>query len=83
MKVQFTKAYDYTPSGERRVQIAYSPDGGPHGDGRYTVKRECGDAAIAEGSARDMTFNGADPALFDHDKSGEPGGSMRGEDGEA
>lgn len=83
MKVQFTEDYDYTPSGERRIQIAFKSDGGPHGDGRYTVKRECGEAAIADGKARDMTFNGADPALFDHDNSGAPGGGKGKSDVEA
>lgn len=45
MKVRFTSAYDYTPSRKHQVTIAY-PAGW-----RGTVKRECGDAAIAAGKA--------------------------------
>lgn len=75
MKVQFKADHDYTPSGDPRVQIAFKADGGPHGDGTYVVKRECGEAAVAAGKAEDLTFNGADPAAFDHDDDGAPGGA--------
>lgn len=70
MRVRFTKDYDYTPSGERRVLIAYKAGM------ELTVKREAGEAAIAAGRAKEVEpFNGADPAKFDHDKDGSPGGS--------
>lgn len=45
MNVKFVSSFDYTPSGESRVQIAY-PEGW-----EGTVKRECGEAAIAAGRA--------------------------------
>lgn len=70
MRVQFSKDYDYTPSGERRVTIAYKAGM------ELTVKREAGEAAIAAHCAQEIQpFNGADPAKFDHDQDGEPGGS--------
>lgn len=70
MRVRFTKDFDYTPSQERRVTIAYKAG---H---ELTVKREAGEAAIAAGRAVEVEpFNGADPAKFDHDKDGSPGGS--------
>jgi len=70
MRVRFTKDYDYTPSQERRVTIAYSAGQ------ELTVKREAGEAAIAAGRAEEVEpFNGAEPAKFDHDQDGEPGGS--------
>lgn len=78
MRVKFTDVFDYTPSGERRIVIRHRPDGGDEKDGIYTVKRECGDAAIAAGKGHEVqTFNGADPAKFDHDGNGNPGGSRR------
>lgn len=70
MRVRFTKDYDYTPSQERRVTIAYKEGM------ELTVKREAGEAAIAAGRAEEVEpFNGADPAKFDHDQDGAPGGS--------
>ena len=70
MRVKFSKDYDYTPSGERRVTIAYKAGM------ELTVKREAGEAAIAAHCAAEVqAFNGADPAKFDHDQDGEPGGS--------
>ena len=77
MRVRFTDIYDYTPSEDARVQIAFRPDGGPNGDGVYTVRRECGEAAVAAGKAVDLTFNGADPAAFDHDGDKKAGGSKK------
>lgn len=49
MWVQFTAPYCFvaTPA----VSIVFKPDGGPFKDGRYLVKRACGEAAIAEGKA--------------------------------
>lgn len=75
MRVRFTEPYDYTPSEEPRVRIAFNPTGGLNKDGVYTVRRECGEAAVKAGKARDWTFNGADPAKFDHDGDERPGGS--------
>lgn len=70
MRVRFTKDYDYTPSQERRVTIAYSAGQ------ELTVKREAGEAAIAAGRAEEVElFNGAEPAKFDHDGDGAAGGS--------
>lgn len=55
MRVQFSKDYYYTPSGERRVTFHYKAS-----DKAVTVKREAGEAAVAggfavevEGGARD------------------------------
>lgn len=45
MKVRFLRAYDYVPSGAPRVTIAY------RADMELTVKRECGEAAVACGAA--------------------------------
>lgn len=54
MRVRFTEPYDYTPSAEPRVQISFSPTGGPNKDGAYTVRRECGEAAIRAGKAEEV-----------------------------
>lgn len=51
MHVQFTAAYDHTPSAAPRTQLAYRPDGGPARDGCYTVTRECAHAAVKAGKA--------------------------------
>ncbi|MCC4295850.1 hypothetical protein [Brevundimonas aurantiaca] len=51
MRVRFTAPFDYTPAEEPRVLIAYSPIGGEEKDGEYTVRRECGEAAVAQGKA--------------------------------
>lgn len=68
MRVKFTEPYDYTPSEDRRVQVAFKPTGGPNGDGVYTVRRECGEAAIAAGQAEEVSA-----AM----KGDEPGSSPR------
>lgn len=52
MRVQFSSVFDYLPSAAPRVSIRYRPDGGAAGDGTYTVKRECGRAAVAAGKAK-------------------------------
>lgn len=71
MRIKFIGDYDYTPSGERRVTIAYKAGM------TLTVKREAGEAAIAAGAGVEVKpFNGADLAKFDHDGDGEPGGSL-------
>lgn len=49
MRVRFLEEYDYTPSEEPRVLMAYSPTGGANKDGEYTVRQECGEAAVAQG----------------------------------
>lgn len=54
MRVRFTHPYDYTPSEEARVLIAFSPTGGPEKDGVYTVRRECGEAAVKAGKAEEV-----------------------------
>lgn len=46
MRIRVLKAFDYTPSGERRVTYAYSPSDEP-----VTVKQECGEEAIKRGDA--------------------------------
>lgn len=71
MRVRFTEPYDYTPSEEQRVLIAFSPTGGPDKDGVYTVRRECGEAAVKAGKAVEV---GQDP--LDHDGDGRKGGSL-------
>jgi len=55
MRVRFLDEYDYTPSEEPRVLIAFSPTGGPEKDGVYTVRRECGTAAVKAGKAEEVT----------------------------
>jgi len=71
MRVKFSKDFDYTPTKERRVTIAYKAGM------ELTVKREAGEAAVAAGRAEEVEpFNGADPAKFDHDGDGSPGGSL-------
>ena len=70
MKVRFLRPFDYVPSGAPRVTVTY-----PAGL-EMTVKRECGEAAVACGAAEEVAeFNGADPGAFDHDGDGNPGGS--------
>lgn len=72
MRVRFIGDFDYTPSGERRVTIAFKAGM------VLTVKREAGEAALALGLAEEVEpFNGADPAKFDHDGDGQPGGSLK------
>lgn len=72
MRIQFTKDFDYTPSAERRVTIAYKAGM------TETVKREAGEAAIAAGAGREVKpFNGAPLDKVDHDGDGRPGGSRR------
>lgn len=85
MKVKFSAVFEFTPPEEARITVVYRPDGGPAGDGVYhKVRRACGEAAIAAGKGRDWTFNGADPAKFDHDGNGSPGGAKTvRDDGEA
>ncbi|WP_298698191.1 hypothetical protein [uncultured Brevundimonas sp.] len=70
MRVRFTEDYDYTPTEEPRVQIAFRAHGGPEGDGVYTVRRECGVAAVAAGKAVEVA-----PDPLDHDGDGRKGGS--------
>nr|WP_313041044.1 hypothetical protein [Brevundimonas diminuta] len=54
MRIKFIKDYDYTPSGERRVTIAFKAGM------TETVKREAGEAAIAAGAGVEVKpFNGA------------------------
>lgn len=52
MRVQFTETFDYRPSGAPQVTLRYRADGGPAKDGIYTVKRECGAAAVKSGSGK-------------------------------
>ncbi len=51
MKVRFTDVFSYVPTLEPRVSIKFKPTGGPKRDGVYTVKRECGERAVASGKA--------------------------------
>lgn len=51
MRVRFTEPFDYVPSEDPRVLLAYSPKGGANRDGEYTVRQECGEAAVAQGKA--------------------------------
>lgn len=70
MHVRFEKDFDYTPSGNRMVQIAYKA--GWQG----TVKAECGTEAIADGKAVEAEAPSRDP--LDHDSDGKKGGSLPG-----
>lgn len=65
MKVKFDADFDYTPSGDHRIQIAY------RAGWAGTVKRECGDAAIAAGKV-----TGTAQDLLDHDGDGRLGRSL-------
>jgi hypothetical protein len=47
MRVRFVDQFDYRPSGDPRVTLRFRADGGAEKDGVYTVKRECGLAAVA------------------------------------
>lgn len=71
MRVRFTEPYDYTPSEEPRVLIAFSPNGGAEKDGAYTVRRECGEAAVKAGKAVEIA-----PDPLDRDGDGRKGGSL-------
>lgn len=71
MRVRFTEPFDYVPTEDPRILVAFSPKGGAGKDGVYTVRRECGEAAIAAGKAEEI---GADP--LDHDLDGRKGGSL-------
>jgi hypothetical protein len=72
MRVRFIADYDYTPSRERRVTIAYKAGS------ELTVKREAGEAAIAAGAAEEIRpFNGAPLEKVDHDGDGRPGGARK------
>lgn len=64
MRVTFKRDYDYTPSAERRVTIAYKAGT------TETVKREAGEAAIKAGAAEE-----AKPDPLDHDDNGKKGGA--------
>lgn len=64
MHVRFLADYDYTPSADRRITIAYKA-----GQER-SVRRECGEAAIALGRAEEIA-----PDPLDHDGAGRKGGS--------
>lgn len=54
MWIQFSDKFDFTPARQPRTSLAYRADGGPFGDGRYSVTRECGRAAKAAGRAVDV-----------------------------
>lgn len=72
MRVRFTKDFDYTPTGERRVTIAYKAG---H---ELTVKREAGEAAVAAGRAVEVAAAGND--ALDHDGDGRKGGAKKAAD---
>jgi hypothetical protein len=53
MKVRFIAEFDWKPANDKRnYVIVFKPNGGDDGRGLYTVKRECGQIAIALGKAR-------------------------------
>ena len=54
MRVRFTEPFYYVPSEEPRALLAYSPKGGANKDGEYTVRQECGEAAVAQGKAVEL-----------------------------
>jgi hypothetical protein len=68
MRVKFSKDYDYTPSGERRVTIAYKAGMD------LTVKREAGEAAVKAGAAEEVK-EVTRPDPLDHDGDGKKGGA--------
>lgn len=70
MRVSFNRDFDYTPSAERRVTIAFKAGT------TETVKREAGEAAIAADAAVEVKhFNNAPLDKVDHDGDGRAGGS--------
>lgn len=74
MHVRFLADFDYTPSADPRIQIAYRAGwSGP-------VRRECGERAIVEGRAEEIDTpaqsQSRDP--LDHDGDGRKGGSLPG-----
>lgn len=71
MRVRFTEPFDYVPTEDPRILVAFSPTGGAEKDGAYTVRRECGEAAIAAGKAVEVA-----PDPLDHDQNGRKGGSL-------
>lgn len=68
MRVKFTRDFDYTPTQERRVTIAYKAGQ------EFTVKREAGEAAIRAGAAIEIK-EVTRPHPLDHDGDGRKGGS--------
>ena len=76
MRVKFLANYDYTPSAERRTTFAY------FAGQEETVKRECGEAAIAAGAAEEIAAPSKKPLspaqikALDGDNNGGAGGSL-------
>lgn len=76
MRVKFLADYDYTPSAERRTTFAY------FAGQEDTVKRECGEAAIAAGVAQELPappkkpLSPAQIKALDGDNDGGAGGSL-------
>lgn len=65
-RVIFSEAFDYTPSEDRRITVAFKASPEPQ-----TVRREAADAAIAAGKATEVV----DP--LDHDGDGRKGGAKK------
>lgn len=73
MKVRFLRPWPYTPSRNRQVTLEY-----PAGF-EGTVKRECGEAAVAAGAAEELAdVTSADPSEVDADADAATASSRRG-----
>lgn len=87
--VRFTRDYNYTPSADRRMTTHYKTGcaypvkrecaeaaiaAGAAASIATPARGEAPEAAPAQ--ADGGVFNGADPAAFDHDGDGHPGGSL-------
>lgn len=80
MRIKLLRDRDFTPKDERRITVAYK-DGG-----EYTVKREWGEAMVADGDAEEIDAPSREPEkkpltpaqvkALDRDNNGEAGGSL-------
>lgn len=68
MRVRMLKTRNFTPPEERRITVKYREKQ------EYTVKRDWGEAMVADGDARELgSQRKTDP--LDHDADGRKGGS--------
>lgn len=74
MRIRILVSRDYTPPENRRVTVSY------RAGYELTVKREWGEALVADGSAEEMDAPSrpapGDKPQLDHDHDGKPGGSL-------
>jgi len=69
MRVRILRSRDFTPADNRRITVAYKAGY------ELTIKREWGEALVAEGDAEELEAPARDP--LDHDDgNGRRGGSL-------